>query len=137
MGFFFSWWFGFLVWFGVGLFVFFVIQTSTDYFHWACSRRPVRDKLHEDGDLLSQTRSLIARLCWCRLLSSKHIGFVILTAFEKGNCVITDSAGKFLVLHEDLVDLNQSLKLVWVQVCVRTCRMKKNILVFNTVPELQ
>lgn len=60
---------------------------------------------------------------------------MVLTAFEKGNYVITDSAGKFSLLHEDLVHLNQSLKLVWVQVCVRTCRMKKNIFFFNTVPE--
>lgn len=32
---------------------------------------------------------------WCWLLSSKYIGFVALTAFEKENYVITDSAGKF------------------------------------------
>ena len=67
-----------------------------------------------------------------------YIGFVALTAFERENYVIIDSAGKFSILREeDLVDLNQSLKLVWVQVCVRTCRRKKNLFYFDTAPELQ
>lgn len=64
----------------------------------------------------------------------EHLIFVALTAFEKEK--ENNSTGNFLILHEeDLVDLNQSLKLVWVQVCVRTCKMKKYF--FNTAPELQ
>lgn len=56
-----------------------------------------------------------------------YIGFVALTAFEKESYVTTDSAGNCSVLHEEhLVDLNQSLRLVWVQVCERTCRLKRN-----------
>lgn len=112
---FFGWWFGFL------------------FFWWlnnlGCSSRWVHDKLQKHGCFLSQTQFLYCKFvhdCFGVDYWVMYIGFVALTAFEKESYVITDSAGKCSVLHEeDLVDLIQSLRLAWVQVCERTCRTKK------------
>ncbi|EOB08972.1 hypothetical protein Anapl_03956 [Anas platyrhynchos] len=87
-----------------------ICELHINYREHDCYAAGTKTKLMTGNDNVMSPSTSACMIAKC----FEHLIFVALTAFEKEK--ENNSTGNFLILHEeDLVDLNQSLKLVWVQ----------------------